>query len=113
MRLINSKALEKLKRKNLGNVALCIAIDKLLMDFELSIWETPLDIIQDRPDADCVHSDGFYFFNLSMHRTMILVELKEQEASVVWVGTHDAYERIFKNSKSIIRKWLKSNDWIG
>lgn len=67
---------------------------------------------QTRPDADCVHNDGFYFFNISIHRTMILIEFNDSEASVAWVGSHQEYDRTFKNNKRTIRNWLKSNDWI-
>ena len=59
-----------------------------------------------------MHSDGFYFFNISVHRTMILIEFDDGETSVVWLGNHKEYENIFKNNKSTIKKWLKSNNWI-
>lgn len=112
MRLINKKALEKFKRKNRGNFPLSKAIDKLIEDFEENDWSTPAELNQTRPDADCVHSDGFYFFNINVHRTMVLIEFDDDEASIVWVGTHQEYEIAFKNNKSTIRKWLNSNDWI-
>ncbi len=112
MRLINKKALEKLKRKNRGNVPLTKEIDKLIEDIEQNQWNNQAELNETRSDADCVHSDGFYFFNISVHRTMILVEFEEGEASVVWVGTHQEYESIFKNNKNTIRKWLRTNSWI-
>jgi len=112
MRLTNKKALEKLKRKNRGNVPLSSAIDKLIKDIEDNEWKNQTELRYTRPDADCVHSDGFYFFNISIHRTMILIEFNEKEASVAWVGTHQEYDAIFKNNKNTIRKWLNSNDWI-
>lgn len=112
MRLTNKKALEKFKRKNKGNVLLSKTIDKLIEDIEGSEWENQTELIQTRPDANCVHSDGFYFFNINIHRTMILVEFDDNEASVVWVGTHQEYETTFKNNKSTIKKWLNSNDCI-
>jgi mRNA interferase HigB len=65
------------------------------------------DLKKSRPDADRVHSDGFYFFNLNIHRTMILVEFDDDEASVVWVGTHLDYEKVFKNNINTIKKWLR------
>ena len=43
---------------------------------------------------------------------MILLEFDEEEASVVWVGTHQEYITTFKNNKNTIKKWLNSNDWI-
>lgn len=112
MRLINKKALEKLKRKNKGNVLLTDAIDKLIKDIEDNNWKNQTELNQIRSDADCVHSDGFYFFDINIHRTMILIEFDDEEASVVWAGTHQEYETIFKNNKSTIKKWLKYNDWI-
>jgi len=112
MRLINKKALEKLKRKNKGNILLSKAIDKLIQDISNNDWKNQKEVNQTRPDADNVHSDGFYFFNINVHRTMIMIEFSESEATVVWVGTHQEYEAIFKNNRNTIKKWLKSNDWI-
>jgi len=43
---------------------------------------------------------------------MVLIEFDDQEASVVWVGTHQEYDATFKNNKNAIKNWLKSNDWI-
>ena len=43
---------------------------------------------------------------------MILIEFNDSEASVAWVGSHQEYDRTFKNNKRTIRNWLKSNDWI-
>lgn len=112
MRLINKKALEKLKRKNKGNTLLSNAIIKLIADIEFNDWQQPIELHLTRIDADRVHSDGFYFFNINVHRTMILIEFDENEASVVWVGTHQEYESTFKNNKNTIKKWLYMNDWI-
>lgn len=112
MRLINKKALEKLKRKKKGNAALAKEIDQLIEDFETHNWQSQEEIKKDRKDADCVHSEGFYFFNIEIHRTMILIEFEDNEASVVWVGDHQEYERVFKNNKSAIANWLKNKDLI-
>lgn len=66
-----------------------------------------------RKDADCVHSDGFYFFDINIHRTLILVELDDDgEATIIWAGTHQEYERVFKNNKSTIEKWLRDKNHI-
>jgi len=91
---------------------LTIAIDKLIEDIEENDWKNQTELNELRSDADCVHSDGFYFFNISVHRTMILIEFHDGEASVVWLGNHKEYENIFKNNKSTIKKFLKSNNWI-
>lgn len=55
---------------------------------------------------------AFYFFNINIHRTMILIEFDDNEATAVWVATHQGYQVTFKNNRNIIKKWLKSNDWI-
>ncbi|MGB3466250.1 MAG: type II toxin-antitoxin system HigB family toxin [Cyclobacteriaceae bacterium] len=65
-----------------------------------------------RNDLRTVHSEGFYFFNLNVHRTMVLIEFNEGEATVVWVGTHQEYETTFRNNKNTIRNWLRSHEWI-
>jgi len=112
MRIIGKKQLEKLKRKSKGNTPLVLEIDNLIKDIEGSNWKNQTELKAIRKDADCVHSDGFYFFNISIHRTLILIEFEEDGASVVWVGNHQEYEKTFKNNKSVIKKWLKSNNWI-
>ena len=112
MRLINKKILEKLKRKNRGNIPLNKAIDQLIKDIDENNWKNQTELNKTRKDADNVHSDGFYFFNINIHRTMILIEFDDNEATVVWVGTHQEYEANFKNNRNTIKKWLKSNDWI-
>ena len=112
MRLTGKKILEKLKRKNSENVPLTKAVDKLIDDIEKNDWKNQAELNRIRPDADNVHSDGFYFFDINIHRTMILVEFGDGEASIVWTGTHQEYESIFKNNRNTIKKWLRSNDWI-
>lgn len=43
MRLTNKKILEKLKRKNKGNIPLAKAIDKLIKDVDESDWKDQLN----------------------------------------------------------------------
>lgn len=112
MRLIGKQKLEKLKRKNRGNLSLTRDIDKLLNDIEKSEWKSQTELKAIRPDADCVHSEGFYFFDIAINRTMILIEFEDGEANVVWEGNHQEYEDTFRNNKSTIKKWLKDNNWI-
>ena len=112
MRLLNKKLLLKLRRKNRGNQVLEREIASLIDLIERNSWKNQRELKGYRGDADCVHPDGFYFFNISFHRAMILIELEENEATVVWAGTHQDYRRIFKNNKTTIRAWLKANDWI-
>ena len=113
MQLIGKKKLEKLKNKNLGNYSLSEAIELLIYEIENNDWKNHFELKETRHDADCIHSDGFYFFDVSIHRTMILIEFEEDgEATIVWCGNHQEYERTFKNNKLVIKKWLKKNDWI-
>lgn len=88
------------------------AIDQLIKDIDENNWKNQTELNQTRKDADKVHSDGFYFFNINIHRTMILIEFDDNEATVVWAGSHKEYDTIFKNNRNTIKKWLKSNDWI-
>ena len=103
MRLTGKKILEKLKRKNKGNVSLTKAIDKLIKDISENDWKDQTELHKTRTDADNVHSDGFYFFNINIHRTMILIEFSDSEATVVWAGTHQEYETTFKNNRNSIK----------
>lgn len=113
MEIVGKKILEKLKRKNLGNIHLIIAIEALIIDLEQTKFNNQTELLEKRKDADCVHSDGFYFFNINIHRTLVLVEFEENgEITIVWCGSHDEYENTFKNNKNTIRKWLKDRDWV-
>ncbi len=112
MDLIRKDKLQKLKKKKRSNKKLCQKIDQLIDDIENALWSNPEDVKNDRPDADCVHTDGFYFFDIEIHRTMVLLEFSDDEATVVWVGSHDNYETTFKNNKDVIEKWLRSRGYI-
>lgn len=113
MKIIGKKIILKIKKKNGGNKKLCQAIDKLIFDLEKFDPGTQ-DIKEIRADANRVHSDGFYFFDIYIHRTLILIEFDDEgEATIVWAGSHREYEVLFKNNKSTIEKWLRKNDYIG
>ena len=111
--MVNKFILQKLRNKNLGNIKLVKAIDKLVLDIENTNFKTPQELIDIRPDADCVYGGEFYFFNINVHRTMILIEFEDDgEVTIVWAGNHDDYEKVFKNNRNVIKKWLKDNSWI-
>lgn len=113
MRIVNKFILQKLRNKNIGNVKLIRAIDKLISDLEISNFKTPQELTDSRPDADCVYGGTFYFFNISVHRTMILIEFENDgEATIVWAGNHDDYEKVFRNNRDVIQGWLRNNSWI-
>ena len=120
MELIGKAQLLKLKKKNIGNKDLGKAIDILIKDIKDAKWKNKQDVLKARPDADCVHNDGFFFLNLNVHRTMLLIAFQTEvndnkeigEVDVVWIGTHDDYEQHFKNNKRTIEKWLRSHGHI-
>ena len=113
MEIVGKRILEKLKKKNKGNILLVSAIETLIKELEESSFSNQTELLEKRKDADCVHSDGFYFFDINIHRTLILIEFEEnREITIVWCGSHDEYEIAFKNNKSTIQKWLKERDWI-
>lgn len=107
MELFRKNKLYKLKAKNRGNTKLIKAIDKLISDVESANWTNQTDIKESRQDADYIHSDGFYFFDINIHRTMILVVFEDNEATVIWTGSHDEYDKVFKGNKATIEKWLR------
>jgi len=112
LELLQKNKLIKLKRKNRGNTKLLNAIDKLILDIENAEWTKKTNIKISRPDADCVHSDGFYFFDINIHRTMILIVFEDDEAVVIWTGSHDEYDKTFKGNKTTIGKWLRNQKLI-
>ncbi|MBI9035723.1 MAG: type II toxin-antitoxin system HigB family toxin [Bacteroidales bacterium] len=112
MELLQKNKLIKLQRKNRGNKKLTNAIDKLISEIENSNWTKKTDVVKSRPDADCVHSDGFYFFNINVHRTMILIVFEDDEAVVVWAGSHDEYNKTFKGNKDTIENWLRNQNLV-
>lgn len=112
MELFGKYKLLKLKRKNKGNTALSNAVDQLIDDLCKAKWKNSQDVKKARADADCVHSDGFYFFDINIHRTMILILFDNEEATVIWIGSHDEYEQTFKNNKQTIEKWLRKSRLI-
>ena len=113
MRLINKHILGKLIKKNRGNSKLVKSVYKLIADIEDGDWQTPLELISSRPDADCVYGGEFYFFDINIHRTLVLIEFDDDgEATIVWAGSHDEYELSFNNNRNVIKKWLSDNNWI-
>ena len=102
----------KLKRKNQGNLKLIKAIDKLIEDIENSELKDKIELIESRPDADRVHSNDFFFFDINIHRTLALVVFNEQYAEILWVGNHDEYDSTFKGNKKTIETWLRNHGKI-
>lgn len=113
MRIINKHILGKLIKKNRGNSKLLKSVNKLIAEIEEGSWKTPNDLISNRPDADCVYGGKFYFFDINIHRTLVLIEFDEDgEATIARAGSHDEYELTFKNNRNVIKKWLRDNNWI-
>jgi mRNA interferase HigB len=112
MRLTNLKILTKLKKKNIGNAKLIKSVDELIDALEKNSFKNFEALKRTRKDADKVYADSFCFFDINIHRTMILLEFDDDEASIIWAGTHDEYESTFKNNKSTIEKWLRAQGYI-
>jgi len=113
LNIINKHILGRLIRKNRGNSKLIKSVQKLVDEIETSNWKNPHELLENRPDADCVYGGEFYFFNINIHRTLIMIEFEVNgEATIVWAGNHDDYELTFKNNRNVIKKWLKANSWI-
>ncbi len=112
MKLLRKDKLLKLKRKNQGNLKLIKAIDKLIEDIESSDWKNKLELIESRPDADRVHSDDIFFFDINIHRTMTLVVFSEEYTEVLWVGNHTEYDSTFRGNKKTIETWLRNHGKI-
>lgn len=49
MNLINKGLLERLKKKNRGNIKLTKAIDKLILEIEQNDWNSQIELKQTRP----------------------------------------------------------------
>lgn len=106
MRVLGKSILIKLKKKNIGNKRLCDEIDRLIIDLQRGNTRDEMTAI--RKDADCVHSTGYYFFNIHIHRSLVFISVNDENlAEVIWAGSHTDYERIFKNNKATIESWLK------
>lgn len=112
MKLLRKDKLLKIKRKNQGNLKLTKAIDKLIEDIESSELKDKIDLIESRPDADRVHSEDFFFFDINIHRTLALIVFNEQYAEILWVGNHDEYDSTFKGNKKTIETWLRNHGKI-
>jgi len=112
LKLLRKDKLLKLKRKNQGNLKLIKAIDKLIEDIENSELKDKLELIELRPDADRVHSNDFFFFDINIHRTLTLIVFNEQYAEILWVGNHDEYDSTFKGNKKTIETWLRNHGKI-
>lgn len=112
MRINGKELLTRLKLKNQGNKRLVQAINQLIIDLENGSIDSPETLKIIRKDADRVHHKGFYFFDLQVHRTLILLEFPEKEATILWAGTHDEYSVTFKNNVNTIEKWLRAKNWI-
>lgn len=112
MLVVGKKHCQKVKRKNIGNQKLHSEINELISILESNEIINAIQLKELRRDTDCVHSDGFYFFDISTYRLLALIEFEEGGVTIIWIGNHQKYESIFKNNKKSIRSWLKTKNWI-
>lgn len=111
MEIIGRHRLIKLKKKNIGNQFLCKSIDDLILILSNANWNNKLELQKEFPNVDSVH-EGFYFFNIHIHRTFVGINFEDGLAEIVWCGSHSEYEKTFKNNKDSIKSWLKNNGLI-
>ena len=111
MEIIGRHRLIKLKKKNIGNHLLCKSIDELIFILNNANWNNKLELQKALPNVDSVY-EGFYFFNIHIHRTFVGINFVDGLAEIVWCGSHSEYEKMFKNNKDSIRSWLKNNGLI-
>jgi len=88
------------------------AIDILIEDIESSDWKDKLELIESRPDADRVHSEDFFFFDINIHRILTLIAFNDEYAEILWVGNHDEYDSTFKGNKKTVETWLRNHGKI-
>jgi len=131
MKLIGKRKLTKLAKKNKGNVKLQKCIVSFEKEITESVWTTQQELESSTVKFDSVHSDGFYIADINIHRAMVAIafvnlkeleelkgdDIKEQkktlgEVDVLWVGTHDDYQRVFGDNKDTVEKWLRSQGYI-
>jgi hypothetical protein len=112
MELAGKKILSKLKDKNRGNTQLVNSLNQLQSDLENTNSASFEHLKKLRNDIEKVHNQGFYFVDIHIHRAMLFIKIKENEATIVWAGSHQEYVRLFKNNKDSIEKWLKKNNFL-
>lgn len=112
MQLDEKRILTKWQQKNRGNRRLLDAIDKLIFDLENSEYASYTDLLKERKDADQVHTKGIFFFNVENDRVLVAIKFEKNRAITLWIGTHSSYEKLFRNNKTTIEKWLRSKGHI-
>lgn len=133
MKFIGKRKIIKLAKKNRGNVKLQKAIKLFEKEITESTWTTQQELESSSIKFDSVHSDGFYIADIHIYRAMIAItyvslyeiealkgedeNIKDQikalgEVEILWVGTHDGYQRIFGDNKDTIQKWLRAHGHI-
>lgn len=112
MQLEGKDILIRIKNKNRGNVKLWKAIERLIEILEKAEIGSPEEFKILRTDAEKVHNKGFYFLDIISYRALVLLLADKKRVTILWAGNHQEYERIFKNNKNTIEKWLKNNKFL-
>ena len=93
MTLDRKDKLIRLKAKNKGNKLLTDAIDDLIKTIESKQWKTKEDVKADRPDADQVHSDGFYFFDINVHPSIRFRVIVQELYEFIGLDGYSAFDK--------------------
>jgi mRNA-degrading endonuclease HigB of HigAB toxin-antitoxin module len=93
------------KDKNLLN-----EFNKCITAIEKSVWKNGQDVKNTFNDVDHI-GENIYIFNIKSSRSLLLIYFDENEIEIVWAGSHNNYEKLFKNNKSAILKYLKAKGY--
>jgi mRNA interferase HigB len=110
MEIIGLKHLSKYQKRNKGNKVLNTSIKA----FEKEVKNLKIENLSEVPSQwDKVHNDGFYFIDITgKERLLALVEVEDNELTILWFDDHVRYETIFRNNKNTIEKWLRARGHV-
>ena len=106
MELIDLKILNKHLSKNKGNLRLRRDVDKLKILLRDNNFNSYQELKKVRKDADNVHEEVAFFFNIHSHRILVQIDFEHYKAIILWVRNHNRYDRFFSGGKRAIKKLL-------
>jgi len=91
MKVLGKNKLEQFYKKHSGSKSALVAWNKDVCD---SIWNSPQDIKNRYRSADFL-SDNRIIFNIKGNNYRLVIQVRYQNGIVVilWVGTHDEYNK--------------------
>lgn len=107
MYVIGKKVVFKYTKKDRN---LLNEFNKFITAIETAVWKNGQDVKDSFKDADHI-GENIYIFNIKSSRSLLLIYFDDNEIEIVWAGSHNDYERLFKNNKSTILKYLKKKGY--